>query len=92
MKHLEYAFEDSIEFVYIDALFEPTEFDFKVFIPHKYKDNKTLKSYVKVYSDKQSEGFEENANHIIKFVNENGPFDGWIGFSMGANMMTAILN
>ena len=51
MKHFEYAFEESIEFVYIDALFEPTEFDFKIFIPPKYKDHKNLKSYIRINSE-----------------------------------------
>ena len=51
MKHFEYAFQDSIEFVYFEAMFDSNEFDQKIFVPPKYRDNKTLKSYVLCYED-----------------------------------------
>ena len=58
MKHFEYAFLESIEFVYYEAMFDSNEFDHKVFVPPKYRDNKTLKSYVLCYEeDNRGEGF-----------------------------------
>ena len=71
--------------MYIDALYESAEFDYSFFVPDKYKLRKDLKSYVKFDGDLIGKGYIENLNHIIDYMNMNGPFDGMIGFSMGAN-------
>lgn len=36
-------------------------------------------------------GFEESVNAVVKFMEENGPFDGLLGFSQGASMVHLLL-
>lgn len=37
------------------------------------------------------EGFEQSYDYVVKYINENGPFDGIIGFSQGAGMALVLL-
>uniref|UniRef100_A0A1I7TX58 FSH1 domain-containing protein n=1 Tax=Caenorhabditis tropicalis TaxID=1561998 RepID=A0A1I7TX58_9PELO len=36
-------------------------------------------------------GFEESVNAVVKYIEENGPFDGLMGFSQGASMVHLLI-
>ena len=38
------------------------------------------------------EHFDESLRHAIEFINENGPFEGFAGFSQGSQLIKGILN
>ncbi|CAO4374199.1 unnamed protein product [Caenorhabditis nigoni] len=38
-----------------------------------------------------SVGFDESVNAVVKFIEDNGPFDGLLGFSQGASMVHLLI-
>ncbi|EGT46615.1 hypothetical protein CAEBREN_04149 [Caenorhabditis brenneri] len=53
--------------------------------------NSEAMSFSSRESTEVSVGFEESVNTVLKFIEENGPFDGLMGFSQGASMVHLLL-
>ena len=92
MKVIEEAFADSIEFLYLDGWLPASDLDKIMFTPPKLKENDDLRSWIVLNKSYETTGFEESIQYVIDHINSNGPFDGVLGFSLGANTLMGILN
>ncbi|BFI24760.1 hypothetical protein MPTK2_1g14600 [Marchantia polymorpha subsp. ruderalis] len=83
----QWALEDIVEFVYMNAPFPATgKSDVeKRFEPPYFEWYQANQDYSEIY------GLEEASVHIIDFIKTRGPFDGLMGFSQGAVLAGALV-
>lgn len=90
LKYYQDIFSDFVEFEYINGFYEvPDIYDLAV-----YKTFKDKLFYSWAYIDPRTntlKGFKHSFNYVVDYMNENGPYDGVLGFSQGSFFVRTLL-
>ncbi|KAI9297480.1 FSH1-domain-containing protein [Neoconidiobolus thromboides FSU 785] len=85
------SLKNHCEFQFIDAPFELTDKEeIKKYSGNSIGDENEKQLAWFIRNSNVYDGLDESVDYLLKFINENGPFDGILGFSQGGIMASII--